>query len=192
TRRSPRSRAPRSRHGRRARCVRDRPMTTYVIVDALVDGRPSHVVWREGIVVDVGEGTGERQAVALAADEVLDADGGEVIPGLHDHHVHLAALAAARSSVAVGPPDVTDGDQLAAALRLAASGGPDWIRAFGYHESVAGDIDAATLDRLVPHSDVSVRVQHRSGQMWVLNSAAIAATGVADLDDDGVERDDDG
>ena len=37
-----------------------------------------------------------------------------------------------------------------------------------------------------------VRVQHRTGAMWVLNSAALAATGLADLDDPGVERDADG
>ena len=28
-------------------------------------------------------------------DEVIDARGGALLPGLHDHHLHLAALAAA-------------------------------------------------------------------------------------------------
>lgn len=160
---------------------------TVAVIDTLVDGRPAHVVWRDGIVIAVGDGPG--QPAELGADEVVDADGGELVPGLHDHHVHLAALAAARSSIAVGPPDVTDADELATVLGAAAAGRPSWIRAFGYHESVAGDLDAAALDRLVPARDVAIRVQHRSGQMWVLNSTAIAATGVADLDRDGVERD---
>ncbi|WP_007520855.1 amidohydrolase family protein, partial [Pseudofrankia saprophytica] len=38
---------------------------------------------------------------------------------------------------------------------------------------VAGDLDRHTLDRIV--ADVPVRVQHRSGALWVLNSAALAA-----------------
>lgn len=161
---------------------------TYAIVDCVVDGRPSRVVWRDGVVVHVGE----QRTEAFTIDEVIDAGGGEVIPALHDHHVHLAALAAARTSVAVGPPDVVDAAQLAAALRQAAAGRPSWIRGFGYHHSVGGDLDAAALDRLLPGSDVAVRLQQRSGQLWVLNSAAIAATGVADLRHDGVERDDHG
>lgn len=163
--------------------------TTFAIVNVLVDGRPSYVVWRNGVVVDVGQGSGRRQVAAHRADDLIDAAGGEVIPGLHDHHVHLAALAAARASVAVGPPDVTGEDELAAALSGAAAGRPRWIRGFGYHDSVAGELDAAALDRLVPGPDVSIRVQHRSGQMWVLNSAALAATGVAGLEHEGVERD---
>ena len=37
-------------------------------------------------------------------EEVIDAAGGVLLPGLHDHHVHLRALAAAAASVSVGPP----------------------------------------------------------------------------------------
>lgn len=158
---------------------------TYAVVHALVDGRPAHVVWRDGIVVHVGE----RPPASPGIDEVIDAAGGDVIPALHDHHVHLAALAAARSSVAVGPPDLADAAQLTAVLRAAASGGRDWIRGFGYHESVAGHLDAAALDRLLPDPTVRVRIQHRSGQMWMLNSAAIDAVDAAGFDHDGVERD---
>ena len=44
-----------------------------------------------------------------------------------------------------------------------------WIRAVGYHESIAGDIDRRDLDALV--AGRPVRIQHRSGILWVLNSA---------------------
>lgn len=50
------------------------------------------------------------------------------------------------------------------------------MRGVGYHESVAGELDRAALDRL--RGDVPVRVQHRSGQLWVLNSAALDRLGV--------------
>ena len=68
---------------------------------------------------------GERLRPDGAADtpgvEIVDGDGGALIPGLHDHHIHLLATAAARSSVAVGPDDVGGPDGLAATLRAAAA-----------------------------------------------------------------------
>jgi hypothetical protein len=69
-----------------------------------------------------------------------DADGGTLLPGLHDHHVHLPALAAARTSVAAGPPRTRTIADLAARLRAADAELPPgaWLRAVGYHESVAG------------------------------------------------------
>lgn len=112
-----------------------------------------------------------------AGAEILDAAGGGLLPGLHDHHIHLLALAAADSSLDAGPPAVTNAAQLFVALRrLHAKLGPnDWIRAVGYHESVAGDIDRSWLDALGINRPI--RVQHRSGALWVLNSAAIDAIG---------------
>src|SRR5262249_54445280 len=101
------------------------------------------------------------------AGDVLDALGGEVLPGLHDHHVHVRAAAAQASSVFVGPPDVSDYGSLLVRLRARASLTPlgGWIRAVGYHESVAGVLDAGALDEIV--SDRPLRVQHRSGGLWM-------------------------
>jgi predicted amidohydrolase YtcJ len=111
-------------------------------------------------------------------EAVIDARGGALIPALHDHHVHLRSLAAARASVALGPADVSGRAGFEAALRRAAGEGTrgGWIRGIGYHESVAGPLDRTVLDALVP--DRPVRIQHRSGELWVLNSAALAASGL--------------
>ncbi len=49
------------------------------------------------------------------------------------------------------------------------------MRGVGYHESVAGEIDRHWLDRAVPH--VPLRVQHRSGRLWIFNSAGLAQIG---------------
>jgi predicted amidohydrolase YtcJ len=127
---------------------------------------------------DVRLGAGRIAAIApaldpLAGETVIDADGAALLPGLHDHHLHLAALAAALASVACGPPQVQDAESLAAALRRASAEGEGWLRGIGYHESVAGDIDRHWLDRQVPARPL--RVQHRSGQLWILNSAALQA-----------------
>ena len=125
-------------------------------------------------------------------DEVIETRGGSVIPGLHDHHLHLRALAAAVNSVPAGPPDTTSPEKLAERLTTAAAaGGPGaWVRAVGYHGSVAGDLDRGTLDQLL--SSHPVRVQHRSGSEWIVNSAGLEAMGIGDDAPSGVERDADG
>jgi predicted amidohydrolase YtcJ len=135
----------------------------------------------DGLVVDlrVGERIDE-VADTLAprpGEEVLDAAGGTVLPGLHDHHVHLFSAAAAQTSLRVGPPQVRDRDGFAAALASAEAGDDGWIRAVGYHDSVAGPLDRAALDAMVP--TVPLRVQHRSGVLWILNSAGLVRVGLA-------------
>lgn len=107
---------------------------------------------------------------------VVEGRGGALLPGLHDHHLHLYALAAARLSLRCGPPEVRDESELARALRVAAadrSGPDDWIRGVGYHESVAGNLDASRLETLLP--GVRVRIQHRTGALWILSRAGVSA-----------------
>jgi predicted amidohydrolase YtcJ len=97
------------------------------------------------------------------------------LPGLHDHHIHLFSLAASRCSIACGPPQIQDAQQLVARLTAAGAASGAWLRGVGYHESVAGDIDRAWLDAVLP--DQPVRIQHRSGRLWILNSAALNSLG---------------
>jgi predicted amidohydrolase YtcJ len=97
----------------------------------------------------------------------------------------VLALAAARDSVNVDPVSTPSATSFAAALRLAAARGP--VRAVGYHESVSGLLDRDVLDAIVP--GVPVRVQHRSGGLWVLNSRALAGIEAERVADDRFERD---
>jgi predicted amidohydrolase YtcJ len=92
----------------------------------------------------------------------------------------------------VGPAAVRTAADLAATLRRAdAALAPGaWLRAVGYHESVAGDLDGAWLDAVLPHRPV--RVQHRSGACWIVNGAAAAIIGLAEAVEPGVERAPDG
>ncbi len=117
----------------------------------------------------------------IGGEDILDAAGGTVIPGLHDHHVHLRSAAAALTSVRVGPGEVRSRDALRAVLSRAAVGEDGWIRAVGYHEAVAGPLDRAVLDEVSPN--IPVRVQHRSGVLWTLNSAGLTAVGLPDHPD---------
>ena len=117
----------------------------------------------------------------LDSEQVLDAEAGAVLPGLHDHHLHLRAMAAALDSLVIGPPQVRTKAQLAQALATAVPGPDGWIRAVGYHASVAGELDREQLDSLI--ADTPLRIQHRSGAMWILNSAGLARVGLADHPD---------
>ncbi|RMF21943.1 MAG: amidohydrolase [Deltaproteobacteria bacterium] len=112
------------------------------------------------------------------SEEVFEAGGGALIPGLHDHHIHLRALAAAGQSVRCGPPEVNSAAELERALASAPTVG-GWTRGIGYHESVAGKLDRWKLDRLT--GNVPVRIQHRSGMLWIVNSRGAALLGLDDL-----------
>ncbi|MEX2293070.1 MAG: amidohydrolase family protein [Acidimicrobiales bacterium] len=151
--------------------------------DVEVDGANVDVRVVDGLVAEIGV------EVSTDGHEVVDGLGGALIPGLHDHHLHLYSTAAAARSTAVGPAEARDLTGLRDALLEADAVLPsgDWLRAVGYHESVAGDLDRAALDRLVP--DRPLRVQHRSGARWMLNSAGIAALDLAGRDEISIERD---
>lgn len=153
-------------------------MSEVLFRDVEVDDRLSDVLVSGGIIRAIGNdaGSGGRGVPR----DVVDGAGGALIPGLHDHHLHLLALAADLVSVRLG--SVTGREALGHALRS----GPrvqGWIRGTGYHESIAGDLDRWTLDALVP--DLPVRIQHRSGALWVLNSAGLReVAGVLDASAD--------
>lgn len=121
------------------------------------------------------------QLAPVRGESVLDAALRTVIPGLHDHHVHLHSAAAALSSVRVGPREVSGRADLAAILAHASVGEDGWIRAIGYHEAVAGPLDRAALDEVSPATPV--RVQHRSGVLWTLNTAGLERVGLSDHPD---------
>jgi hypothetical protein len=101
--------------------------------------------------------------LSAAADEtVIGGDGGELLPGLADHHIHLRALAAARRSLDLDGADLTHVPQ---------DPGTGWLRVVG-----AGvELQRADLDAVWPERPV--RVKHRSGALWTLNSAAITRLG---------------
>lgn len=97
----------------------------------------------------------------IDAEHTIDARGGALLPGLADHHLHLLATAAVANSI-----DVSTLDALADAELPA---GPGWLRIVGAHEQLSRvQVDAVLADR-------PVRVQHRSGALWTLNSAAVSA-----------------
>ena len=143
-----------------------------VLRDVEVEGARVDVRVARGVVTEVGP------RLSSSSTEVeIDGHGGALLPGLHDHHVHVRATAAARASV-----DCRDG------LGALATATSDRVR--GVRSSVS--VDREVLDGLVP--DRPVRVQHRSGALWMLNSLALAELEALGRlpDHPGVERDERG
>ncbi len=151
--------------------------------DVALDGRRADVMIDDGSVVGIRPVGAVRPRVT---DTVVEAGGGWLLPGLHDHHVHLLSLAASHASVDCSPDAARDLAALGAALRehQHADG---WVRGVGHHEAATGPLDRHVLDRLEPSRPV--RVQHRGGALWVLNSLALQRVAHLLDDSDDVERD---
>lgn len=140
-----------------------------------LDGTPFDLRIAQGRIVAM-----DRALAPEAGEPVIDAAGGALLPGLNDHHLHLMAAAAALQSVRCGPPEVNDPEALAAALHAAAQPGR-WLRGVAWHESVMADVAPLDRDWLDRHGPtVPIRIQHRSGRLWVLNSLALDAIGPLD------------
>ncbi len=150
-----------------------------IFEDVEVDGRSGcRVGVKDGIVafVEKKTRTSLRPVNGDSDETVVNGAGGALLPGLHDHHLHLLAMAARVGSVLCGPPEVVDHDELARRLQMAAAAAPSghWVRGVGYDDTATGLLDAEVLDDLLgEHRSVPVRVQHRSGHQWVLNRAGV-------------------
>ena len=157
-----------------------------LIQDAEIDGRVVDVLLDGDRIAAIGPDLDEPPGGA-----VITAQGGALLPGLHDHHVHLLAHAARAASISLGPPAVTAPDHLDAAIRSAhrARRAGEWLRGVDHDDDVGGPLDRSRLDDLAPGRPV--RVQHRSGAYWVLSTAGLAHLPV-DSSVEGVERDPDG
>lgn len=143
-----------------------------LIRNALVAGNLVDLRLREGRIAEIGAN--------LRGEELLDAAGATVLPGLVDHHLHLHAMAAADASA-----DMTGLDPLGMAHVLAAAptDAHGWVRAVG----LAADLDGAALDALHPYRPV--RAQHRSGARWTVNTLGAHRLGLDAAVHPGIERD---
>lgn len=125
-----------------------------MIQGAAIEGMTLDCRVADGVVAELADRLSPRPG-----ERVVDAREALLLPGLVDHHVHLFAAAAAADSVDVGGPE--------GVAILASVAGAGWVRAIGAHvELTRDDLDLVVRDR-------PVRVQHRSGALWTLNSAAL-------------------
>jgi predicted amidohydrolase YtcJ len=143
-----------------------------------------------GNTADVGVVDGRYSEIAPQlgrSDNDIDCRGERLLPGLHDHHIHLLATAARLQSVDVS--DCTDPEAILSALRAqAAQTAPgDWVRAIGFDERTGGIPDRYQLDVWLPSHPL--RMQDRTGALWVLNSIGLGLLGGGGLWPEAVEMD---
>ena len=140
--------------------------------------RNVEIAGRAGLDVRIADGRIAEVGAGLRGGPELAGQGGALIPGLADHHIHLFGLAARADSVTLD--GVTTPQAFAARIAEAIAGKPpgDWVRVLGYHETIVGELTRADLDALAPRH--RLRVQHQTGSLWILNSLALAALGPGD------------
>ncbi len=114
---------------------------------------------------------------------LVKLQGGTIVPGLIDSHLHFLEAAAVTTGVSVWRCRTIS--ELLAALRLAAGRTPpgNWLRAFGCDEALLYEKRGPTraeLDRIV--SKNPLRLRHSTLHASWLNSRALAALGLERAD----------
>ena len=144
------------------------------------------VVIRNGVVIDVVPTSTVVEGSQLFHS--IDGRGGILLPGLHDHHLHLMSMAARATSLDCSRAAVGNLMDLRRTLedadRQLIPGA--WLRGVGYDDVSLPRIDRWFLDSVV--QDRPVRVQHRTGHAWILNSRALEVLRLK-AEQRGVERD---
>jgi predicted amidohydrolase YtcJ len=140
-------------------------MSALVLRDVELDGVRTDVRVESGRIAEIGAGP------ARSANDI-PCSGGALIAGLIDHHIHLFATAARMDSVDLG--GARGKDNIITALRHASGmRAPDaWVRAIGYDDAAAAPLSRDDLDLVGAPNPI--RVQDRTGALWVLNSAALS------------------
>ncbi len=129
-------------------------------------------------IVAVG-GAADLRELSGPGATVIDCQGGALLPGLHDAHIHLLATASRLSAVDCAASRSLADIQEVLRGRARQLPARAWVRAVGYDETALVERRHPTrwdLDAAVPHRPV--RLQHRSYHACVLNSAALQIAGI--------------
>ncbi|MCX8126889.1 MAG: amidohydrolase family protein, partial [Dehalococcoidia bacterium] len=135
---------------------------------------------KDGMVSAIGSAC-EVLALGGVGTHIIDCRGHTVLPGFIDAHCHILASAAAQLSVDCSPGAVRSIADIQARLKDKKDHLPAgaWIRAVGYNEFYLKEgrhPDRYDLDQVVPSNPV--RLIHRSGHVFVLNSLAMSLMGI--------------
>src|SRR5271168_450345 len=105
-------------------------MDGLLVVDVEVDGERVDVRCADGVVSEIAPDLTPRHG-----EEVVRG-ASAAIPGLHDHHLHLMAMAARAESLDIGADQLSGPDELRRVMSGADATLPagEWIRAVGFHE----------------------------------------------------------
>jgi predicted amidohydrolase YtcJ len=135
---------------------------------ALAPNKIVDLKFENGVIAAVG-----KNLSPAVSEAIVDAEARVVLPGLHDHHLHFMAYAASLNSIDCSDPAFQSLSALASLLEPKAKESTAGLRAIGYNEGSYELIDRYWLDNISSHTPI--RVQHRTGRLWIYNSAALAS-----------------
>lgn len=138
------------------------------------------VAVRGGEIAFVGESR-DLGRVAGPGTRVIDCQGGVLLPGFIDAHMHLFSLVRALLGVDLAPPAVSSIEDIKSVIRRAAEKSPPgaWLTGAGYHEFYLAEHRSPNrrdLDEAAPENPVILC--HRGLHACVLNSRALALAGI--------------
>jgi predicted amidohydrolase YtcJ len=112
----------------------------------------------------------------------IDCQGKTLVPGFNDAHCHILSFASSLLSMDCSPSAVSSIADIKAQIREQARRLPKgtWIRAAGYNEFYLAEKrhpNRCDLDEAAPHHPV--RLVHRSGHAYALNSIALSLAGIS-------------
>jgi hypothetical protein len=142
--------------------------------------RVEAIALRQGRIVAVGADA-EVLALRGRATRVIDCQGGVIVPGFIDAHLHVRAYAGTFLGIDCRPPTVHSLADLQTILQQHSHRLPpgEWLVGYGYDEFGLAERRHPTrwdLDVSTPRHPV--RLAHRSRHAWVLNSLALARLGI--------------
>lgn len=158
----------------------ERQPAELIIINGTLPGTSSGAA-----VVAVAEGrilaVGGQDVLALAGPgtRVIDADGGAILPGINDAHLHFVASAMVKfGHLDIGAPAAANWQEVAALLEAAGPGRDGWIRAHGWDEASFGPGGADVVRELRPGTPVVVF--DKTGHQLLANRTAMSAAGLGE------------
>lgn len=144
-------------------------------VGVVDSGTASSVAVRDGCILAVGGA--ELNELVSSKTRVIDAEGGAILPGINDAHLHFVASAMVHFGyLDIGVKAAANWGEVAAMLTSATPAEDGWVRAHGWDQVVLGPGGAQALLHLRPGTPVVAFDQ--TGHQLLANRTAMDAAGV--------------
>lgn len=133
-----------------------------------VAGRPSAVAMSDGRITAIGGD--ELLQLADGSTRIIDAQGGAILPGINDGHLHFAASAMTRYAH-LQLKDAQSWQEVVDRIEAASPDPGGWVRAAGWDEAVLGTDGSENLATARP--DTPAVAFDASGHQVMVNGEAL-------------------
>ena len=148
--------------------------------ESSVISQPNYLKVSDGKIVFIGNASSHNINDDLDS-KFIDCQGGTLLPGFHDAHIHLLAMASRFLGLDCSPKESSSIQTLKELFfhRSKSTHPGKWIRGWGYEESCFVENrhpNRFDLDEVTPHNPI--RLNHRSGHATVLNTLGLQQAGI--------------